>query len=199
MTVKKSLYICVMVMQDEQPCRIRVKDKFFRLYLGRKRIEEIVDSLACRIDRDYAGKVPLMLGILNGAFIFASDLVRKLHIACEISFVKYASYQGMESGGSVKSLIGLNETIRGREVIIVEDIVDTGHTMARLLDDIRQYEPAGIRIASFCFKKEAFTENFTIDYCGLEIPDLFVVGYGLDYDGAGRNFPDIYQLDKTNG
>ena len=186
-----------MVKPNQQADRIMVKDKFFRLYLHREKIDEIVERLASKIDHDYAGKVPLMLGILNGAFIFASDLVRRMSIPCEISFVKYASYKGMESGGTVNSLIGLNETIRGREVIIVEDIVDTGRTMAKLLDSLRQFEPAGIRIACFCFKIEAFTENFTIDYCGLEIPDLFVVGYGLDYDGSGRNFPDIYQLDNS--
>ncbi len=186
-----------MVNPNQQADRIMVNDKFFRLYLGREEIDEIVARLASDIDSDYTGKVPLMLGILNGAFIFASDLVRKMKIPCEISFVKYASYKGMESGGSINSLIGLNETIRGREVIIVEDIVDTGRTMAKLLGDLKLYEPASVRIACFCFKTEAFTENFTIDYCGLEIPDLFVVGYGLDYDGSGRNFPDIYQLDNS--
>jgi len=187
-----------MVEPDIQPVRVRVRDKFFKLYLTREKIDEIVSSIANQIDYDFAGKTPLMLGILNGAFIFASDLVRKLHIPCEISFVKYSSYHGMENSEKVSSLIGLNETIRGRDVIIVEDIVDTGYTMARLLDDLIRYEPASIRIACFCFKKEAFRKNFTIDYCGLEIPDLFVVGYGLDYDGSGRNFPDLYQLDKTN-
>jgi len=185
-----------MVKSNEQSGRIRVKDKFFRLYLTETKINEIVSNVAGRINHDYEGKTPLILGILNGAFIFASDLVRKLHIPCEISFVKFSSYHGMESSGDVNRLIGLNETIRGRDVIIAEDIVDTGHTMARLLNDLKQYELASIRIACFCFKKEAFREHFTIDYCGLEIPDLFVVGYGLDYDGSGRNFPDIYQLDQ---
>ena len=184
-----------MVKTGETSDRIRVKDKFFRLYLKREEIAKIVEGLASRIDHDYAGQVPLMLGILNGASIFASDLVRKMNIPCEISFVKYASYKGMESGGAISSLIGLNETIQGREVIIVEDIVDTGRTMAKLLDDLKQYKPASVSIACFCFKKEAFTESITIDYCGLQIPDLFVVGCGLDYDGSGRNFPDIYQLD----
>lgn len=179
--------------------RMRVKDKNFRFYLGRDSIDRIVSGLAARIDHDYLGKNPLLLGILNGAFIFTSDLVRKLSIPCEISFVKYTSYAGMASSEKMNRLIGLNETLRGRHVIITEDIVDTGNTMAKLLDDIKQYEPSSVRIASFCFKKEAFRESFSIDYCGLEIPDLFVVGYGLDYDGAGRNFPDIYQLDESNG
>ena len=188
-----------MVKPNEQSNRIRVRDKFFRLYLNREKIDEIVSAIAGRVTRDYTGKDPILLGILNGAFIFASDLVRKLNIPCEISFVKYSSYHGMESNGKISRLIGLNETLRCRDVIIVEDIVDTGHTMAKLLDDLKQCEPASIRIACFCFKKQAFRENFTIDYCGLEIPNLFIVGYGLDYDGAGRNFPDIYQLDTPNG
>lgn len=187
-----------MADQGAQGKRIRVKDKNFRFYLGKDRIDEIVQGLAERIDHDYSGKTPLILGILNGAFIFTSDLVRKLTIPCEISFVKYTSYDGMAGGGKMNRLIGLNESIRGRHVIITEDIVDTGNTMARLLEDLEQYEPSSVSIASFCFKKQAFRENFTIDYCGLVIPDLFVVGYGLDYDGAGRNFPDLYQFDESN-
>jgi hypoxanthine phosphoribosyltransferase len=138
----------------------------------------------------------LLLGILNGAFIFASDLMRKLTIPCEISFVKYTSYRGLQSTQNMAKLIGLNESVRGRHVIIVEDIVDTGFTMARLLEDLNPFDPASVSIACFCFKKEAFREKFSIDYCGIEIPDLFVIGYGLDYDGYGRNFPDIYQVDN---
>ena len=175
-----------------------VKDKYFRLFMGKEEIGDIVGNIASRIDDDFAGKTPFLLGILNGAFIFASDLVRKLQIPCEISFVKYSSYHGMASSENLNRLIGLNETIRGRDIIIVEDIVDTGFTMARLLEDLKPYQPSSVSIASFCFKKEAFRENFKIDYCGLEIPNLFVVGYGLDYDGAGRNFPDIYQLDEIS-
>lgn len=175
--------------------RVRVRDKYFRPYLSREEIDRIVSGIAARINSDYAGKSPLFLGILNGAFIFAADLFRKLSIPCEISFVKYSSYHGLESSGDVNRLIGLSESIRGRDLVIVEDIVDTGVTMARLLEDLKSFSPASVSIACFCFKKEAFREKFTIDYCGLEIPKLFVVGYGLDYDGAGRNFPDIYQLD----
>ena len=188
-----------MVTPEDRPVRIKVRDKFFQLYLSKEKIDEIVSGIAGSIDRDYSGKTPLFLGILNGAFIFASDLLRKLKIPSEISFVKYSSYHGMESGETVNRLLGLNESIRGRDVIIVEDIVDTGLTMAKLLADLKQYEPESVHIACFCFKKEAYRENFKIDYCGLEIPNLFVVGYGLDYDGAGRNFPDIYQLDETDG
>ncbi|MCX6281016.1 MAG: phosphoribosyltransferase family protein [Bacteroidetes bacterium] len=181
----------------DNPSRIRVRDKFFRLYLSRDQIDEIVSGIAGRIDHDYSGKTPLFLGILNGAFIFASDLLRKLQVQSEISFVKYSSYHGMASAETVNRLIGLNEKVNGRDVIILEDIVDTGLTMAKLLEDLKEYSPTSVKIACFCFKKAAFRENFSIDYCGLEIPKLFVVGYGLDYNGAGRNFPDIYQLDET--
>jgi hypoxanthine phosphoribosyltransferase len=175
---------------------VQVHDKKFRLFISRAKIDIVVSGIAAQIDREYPELNPLLLGILNGAFIFTSDLVRKLHIPCEISFVKYSSYQGLQSTERLNKLIGLNESISDRHVIIVEDIVDTGYTMARLLEDIRGYHPASVRIACFCFKKDAFREKFKIDYCGLEIPDLFVVGYGLDYNGYGRNFPDIYQLDK---
>ncbi len=187
-----------MVMSLDNPSRIKVRDKFFRLYLRKEKIDEIVCAIAGRIDVDYAGKTPLFLGILNGAFIFTSDLVRKLQVQCEISFVKYASYHGLESSEKINRLIGLNEKIKGRDIIIAEDIVDTGFTIANLLNDLKQYEPASVSIACFCFKKESFREDFKINYCGLEIPNLFVVGYGLDYDGAGRNFPDIYQLDESD-
>ena len=175
------------------PERVFVRDRAFRLFLRKEEIAGIVGRVAEEINRDYQGKSPLFLGILNGAFIFASDLMRQINIPAEISFVKYTSYKGMKSTRKMNRLIGLNENIRGREVIILEDIVDTGNTMARLIEDLRKYSPAGIRIACFCFKKVAFRETFRIDYCGLEIPDLFVVGYGLDYDGNGRNYPDIYQ------
>lgn len=177
------------------PQRVKVNDKYFRLLAGREEIDSLVTQLAAQIDYDYQGKSPLFLGILNGAFIFAADLLRKINLPGEISFVKYASYRGMASSGNANSLIGLNEKLEGRDVIIVEDIVDTGFTMARLLADLVAYKPKSIRIACFCFKEAAFRENFKVDYCGLRIPDLFVVGYGLDYNGAGRNFPDIYCLD----
>ena len=175
---------------------VQVNGKIFRLFIPREEIERLVSGIDHQVNCDYSEKKPLLLGILNGAFIFASDLVRKLNIPCEISFVKYSSYRGLQSTAKITKLIGLNESIKDRHVIIVEDIVDTGYTLARLLEDLRAYDPASVRIVCFCFKKDAFREKFKIDYCGIEIPDLFVVGYGLDYNGYGRNFPDIYQIDK---
>jgi hypoxanthine phosphoribosyltransferase len=187
-----------MMNNGHPPSRIQVHDRFFRLLIGKGEIDAVVSRLAMHIDRDYSGKDLLVVGVLNGAFIFASDLVRKLATPCEISFVKYASYHGMSSSGRPEALIGLNESLRERHVLIVEDIIDTGTTMAALLREIEKLEPASLRVACFCFKEKAFRESFPIDYCGLHIPDLFVVGYGLDYNGRGRNLPDLYQLDEPN-
>ena len=126
--------------------------------------------------------------------MFAADLVRKVRIPCEVSFIKYASYEGIKSTENLKDLIGLNEEIRGRHLIIVEDIVDTGHTLHKILEKLKEYNPADVRLACFCFKPAAFKRSFKIDYLGMSIPNDFIVGYGLDYDGYGRNLPDIYKI-----
>lgn len=176
--------------------KIQVKDKEFEPFIPASRIEAVVKDLAERINRDYQGKKPLFLAILNGSFVFAADLLRKITIPCQISFVKFASYAGTSTTSDVKELIGLNEEIIGRHIILVEDIVDTGLTIDRLLADLKKHGPADIRIACFCHKPEAFKKSFTIDYLGLSIPNEFIVGYGLDYDGYGRNLPDIYKIVK---
>jgi hypoxanthine phosphoribosyltransferase len=175
---------------------VEVKDKVFRRFITLKQIERVVQKIADSINQDYKEKNPLLLGVLNGAFIFAADLMRMLTIPCQISFVKYASYAGTRSTEEVKELIGMNEGLRNRHVIVVEDIVDSGITMDYLLKDIRKYNPASVRLACFCLKPEAFEKKFTIDYLGLEIPNAFIVGYGLDYDGFGRNLPEIYKLEN---
>jgi len=175
---------------------VEVKDKVFRKFISRETIEEIVHDLASRINADYKGRVPLFLGVLNGAFIFASDLMREIIIPCQISFVKYASYAGTESTEEVKELIGLNENLMGRDVIIVEDIVDSGITMDHLLNSIKKFKPASVKLACFFLKPEAFIKSFNIDYLGMKIPNDFIVGYGLDYDGFGRNLPEIYKLEN---
>lgn len=175
---------------------VEVKDKMFRKFITRKEIDRAVRAIAGRIDTDYAGKTPLLMPVLNGAFIFASDLVRHLTIPCQISFVKFASYTGTRTSGEVTELIGLNEDLRGRHVIVVEDIVDTGITMDHLLNELKRYEPGSVRLACFCLKPEAVVKSFRIDYLGMEIPNAFVVGYGLDYDGYGRNLPEIYKLES---
>jgi len=173
---------------------VEVKDKVFKKFISRERIDDVVATIACRINADYAGRNPLLLGILNGAFIFAADLIRELDIPCQISFVKYASYAGTKSTEEIKELIGLNEEIRGRHIIVVEDIVDSGLTMDYLLKELQKYQPLSVSLACFCLKPEAFQKSFQIDYLGMEIPNDFVVGYGLDYDGYGRNLPEIYKL-----
>jgi hypoxanthine phosphoribosyltransferase len=174
--------------------RVKVKDKLFEPMISAAEITSVVDGIARRINADYAGKEPLFLCVLNGSFIFASDLLRKIDLPCRLSFVKYASYTGIQSTQSIKTLLGLNEELAGTDVIIVEDIVDSGLTMSHLLEELSEKNPASVRIATFCFKKDAFKSDFKIDYVGMEIPDRFVVGYGLDYDGYGRNFDGIYQL-----
>jgi hypoxanthine phosphoribosyltransferase len=174
--------------------RIKVKDKEFELSITASVIDETVQKLAAEINHDYEGKDPLFLAILNGSFIFAADLIRKITIPCQISFVKFSSYSGTASTKDVKELIGLNEDIKGRHVIIVEDIVDTGLTMDKFLQDLKKHEPASVKLACFSFKKEAFKKDFNIDYLGITIPDEFVIGYGLDYDGYGRNLQDIYKI-----
>ena len=176
--------------------KVQVQELFFEKFISTEEIEAAVQKVADDINRDYDGKNPLLLAILNGSFIFASDLMRKLTIPCEISFVKFASYDGTLTTSKVKELIGVGEELSGRHIIIVEDIVDTGITMEKLLQDIGEKNPVDVRIACFCFKPDAFEKDFLIDYLGMRIPNDFIVGYGLDYNGFGRNLPDIYKIIK---
>lgn len=176
---------------------IKVKDKDFEISIDASVIAAAVQKMAIEINRDYEGKDPLFLAILNGSFIFAADLIRKITIPCQISFVKLSSYSGTASTTIIKELIGLNEDISGRHLVIIEDIVDTGLTLEKFLQDLEKFEPASIKLACFTFKKEAFKKSFRIDYLGITIPNEFIVGYGLDYDGYGRNLPDIYKIVKS--
>jgi len=176
--------------------KIQVRELVFEKFISATEIDAAVQRVADAINRDFYGKNPLLLAILNGAFIFASDLMRKITIPCEISFVKYASYSGTASTTKVRELIGVEEIIEGRSVIVVEDIVDTGITMDELLKEIHEKKPKEVKVACFCFKPAAFQKSFSIDYLGMTIPNDFIVGYGLDYDGQGRNLPDIYKIVK---
>jgi hypoxanthine phosphoribosyltransferase len=169
-------------------------DKQFGPYISRERIGARVAELGAQISRDYEGRRPLIIAILNGSFIFAADLFRSLTIDAEISFIKLASYKGTSSTGSVVTAIGLEEKLGGRDIIILEDIVDTGKTLYTFLPEIYQRGPASVKIASFLTKPEAMVYDLHTDYVGFEIPDTFVVGYGLDYDGLGRNLPELYAL-----
>lgn len=174
--------------------KVVVKDKEFKLLLSDVQIKEQIQRIADTINNDLNGKNPLFLAVLNGSFMFAADLMKKITIPCEICFVKLASYQGMESGGKVKEVFGLTEHIDGRTVVIVEDIVDSGRTMQQLLASLNSRNPQEIKIATFLFKPQALLCDLTLDYVAFEIPNDFVVGYGLDYDGYGRNYGQVYTL-----
>ena len=174
--------------------KVQVRDLVFDLFIGREEIDRAVQQVADAINRDYAGKNPLLLAILNGSFMFASDLMKKVTIPCEITFVKFASYSGTTTTSDVKELLGVDKDLAGRHVIIVEDIVDTGLTVDKILHDVGAHSPASVKVATFCFKPDAFRKEFHIDYVGVRIPNDFIVGYGLDYNGQGRNLPDIYKL-----
>jgi len=173
---------------------IKILDKEFSIFISAAEIEAAVDKVAQRINTDLKGKNPLFIVILNGAFMFASDLMKKITLDCEVSFVKLSSYAGTSSSQNVKKLIGINEELHGRSIIIVEDIIDTGLTMEKLIADIQKLQPDDIRLATCLFKPNAFQKSYPIDYVGIEIPNDFIVGYGLDYDGYGRNYPEIYKI-----
>lgn len=171
-----------------------VHDKEFVPYITASEIEEQVTRVAAEINNDYAGKKPLFIAILNGAFIFAADLFKKIDVEAEICFIKLASYKGVKSTGKVITAIGLDAELYGRDVIIVEDIVDTGKTLSQFLPQLEHHHPSSLKIASLLHKPAAMVYPIKIDYLGFTIPDKFVLGYGLDYDGLGRNLKEIYQL-----
>jgi hypoxanthine phosphoribosyltransferase len=175
---------------------VTVKNKVFRKFITRDTIHSAVQRIAGSINLDYADRNPLLLAVLNGAFIFAADLIRELTIPCQISFVKFSSYAGTESTENIHELIGLNEEISNRHIIVVEDIVDSGLTMDYLLTHLKTFHPLSVKLACFSLKPAACKKPLRIDYLGIEIPNAFVVGYGLDYDGYGRNLPELYKLEN---
>lgn len=173
---------------------VKVHDKHFEVYLSANTIQERIREMAAMINRDYAGKKPLFIAILNGSFMFAADLFRHLTIDAELCFIKLASYKGLKSSGNVVTSIGLEDDLFGKDVVIVEDIVDTGKTLYHFLPKLEHQQPKTMKIATLLHKKEATEYPLNLDYVGFEIPNKFVVGYGLDYDGLGRNLKEIYQL-----
>ncbi len=173
---------------------VKIKDKTFVTSITEDQIKQRVKELAQQISKDMEGKNPLLISVLNGSFIFAADLIREITIPCEISFVKLASYEGILSTGQVKEIMGLNEDITGRTVVIVEDIVDTGRTMRQILDSMRVRHPASVDICSLFVKPDKLEEPLDIKYAAFSIPNDFIVGYGLDYDQQGRGLKEIYTL-----
>jgi len=175
---------------------VQVFDKSFEPYISAEKIAHRVAELGAQISEDYKGQKPLIIAVLNGSFIFAADLFRSLTVEAEISFIKLASYKGTTSTGNVVTAIGMEEKLNGRHVIILEDIIDTGKTLHSFLPEVAQRNPASVKIATFLSKPEALTHEVKADYIGFEIPNNFVLGYGLDYDGLGRNLPELYTLVK---
>ncbi|CAN5915411.1 hypoxanthine phosphoribosyltransferase [soil metagenome] len=176
------------------PPPIRLHDKFFKVYLRERTILHNIEIMAARISHDYKGKQPLFVSVLNGSFMFSADLLKEVSIPCEISFVKLASYQAMASTGQVREVLGLNESLENRHVIILEDIVDTGHTVVALRQTLERQKPASIDVATLLLKPDSLEHPFDPRYTGISISNEFVVGYGLDYNGLGRNLRDIYKV-----
>jgi len=177
---------------------VRLHDKTFSLYLTRQQIEAAVNALAERLNKDLKGKKPVFLVVLNGAFLFAADVIRQFEGDCEVCFVKLSSYSGTLTTTRVREIIGLDMEVKDRVVVVVEDIIDTGITMDNMHKKLIGLGARNVKIATLLFKPGAFRKNFKIDYVGIEIPNDFIVGYGLDYDGLGRNLPDIYKIVKEN-
>ncbi|MDR2890827.1 MAG: hypoxanthine phosphoribosyltransferase [Alistipes sp.] len=177
--------------------KVKLHDRTFRVMIPAAEIDMAIDRVAARINEDYAGReTPLFLGVLNGAFMFMAELMKKMECNCELSFVKLSSYCGTGSTGKVSELIGLKNNIEGRHVIIVEDIVDTGESMEHLLRSLAGHRPASVEIATLFFKPDSFRKDFEVKYKALDIGNEFIVGFGLDYDELGRNLKDIYVIDE---
>jgi hypoxanthine phosphoribosyltransferase len=173
---------------------VKLGDKTFQKYIEEAKIQEAVKRIGEQINQDYEGKCPLIIPVLNGSFMFAADLVKQLTCLCEVSFIKASSYRGTNSSGELTSLIGINEDISGRDIILLEDIIDTGHTLSKIIPLFKELKPASIKVVTLLFKPAALKANMQIDYIGIEIPNEFIIGYGLDYNGLGRNLKEIYQV-----
>lgn len=173
---------------------IHLHDKSFEPFISSEEIDFAIANMAKQMDDDFFDEIPVFVGILNGSFMVLSDLMKHYRGMCEVSFMKMASYEGTQSTNDVKQLIGINENLEGRTVVIVEDIVDTGNTIEELKAIFKEMNVKHLKIATLFFKPEAYTKDIKIDYVGIRIPNKFIVGYGLDYDGLGRNLPDVYQL-----
>ncbi|MDT0641462.1 hypoxanthine phosphoribosyltransferase [Zunongwangia sp. F363] len=172
---------------------IQLHDLQFEPFISEAEIEEAIAKVAISLNEEYKGQNPVFVGVLNGAFMFASDVIKRFEGDCEVSFVKLGSYEGTSTTGTVKTLVGLNQKLKGRKVIILEDIVDTGNTLEEINRILEIEEVADYQVATLFFKPEAYKKDFEIKFKGLEIPNKFIVGYGLDYDGLGRNLTQVYK------
>ncbi|MFW5699370.1 MAG: hypoxanthine phosphoribosyltransferase [Bacteroidota bacterium] len=173
--------------------KLTIKDKQFMVSIPAVEIQKVVSNMADQLNQDLRDKEVVFLAILNGSFMFAADLIKKITFNCKISFLKLASYAGTSSTGQIKQLIGLNESLKGKTVVVLEDIVDTGTTLESIIRQINSFEPEEMKIATLLLKPEAYHGQHRIDYVGMKIPNRFIVGYGLDYDGYGRNLDSIYE------
>lgn len=173
---------------------IQLHDKEFVPFISAEEIDFALKQMVAQIEDDFADEIPVFVGVLNGSFMVVSDFVKKYSKPCEVSFVKMASYEGMNSTNDVKQLIGLNQDLTGRSVVVIEDIIDTGHTIVELKALFKKQNPKHFKIATLFLKPDAYKKDVKIDYVGIQIPNKFIVGFGLDYDGLGRNLPEIYQL-----
>lgn len=176
---------------------MQINNLLFGVFIPNNQIQQRVKTIAAEINQSYNGKKPLFLAVLNGAFIFAADLMREITIQSEISFVKIASYSGTQSTETIKELIGFSESLENRHVVVIEDIIDTGLSMKHILEQLALLNPASVAVVTLLLKKEALKHKVQVDYVGFEIANKFVLGYGLDFDGLGRNLPDIY-AETTN-
>ncbi|NLP58027.1 adenylate kinase [Lutibacter sp. B1] len=173
---------------------IKLHDKYFKKFITENQIENAISLLVKQVSEDLKDETPIFIGILNGSFMFVADFVRKYNYNCEVSFVKLSSYNGTNSTGKIKQLVGVNEDLEGRTVVILEDIIDTGNTLQEIYEIFKDKKLKQLKIATLFFKPDVFKKELPIDYIGISIPDKFIVGYGLDYDNLGRNLADIYQL-----
>ena len=173
---------------------IQLHDKKFVPFISAKEIEFALTKMVAQIEDDFVDEIPVFVGVLNGSFMVVSDFMKLYNKPCEVSFIKMASYEGTSSTNQVKQLIGLNQDLTGRSVIIIEDIVDTGNTLVELKELFKQQNVKHFKIATLFFKPEAYTKDIKIDYIGIRIPNKFIVGFGLDYNGLGRNLPEVYKL-----
>ncbi len=173
---------------------IQLHDKHFVPFITADAIDAVLTRMAHQAEEDFKGEIPVFIGVLNGSFMVVSDFVKKYTQPCEVNFVKMSSYEGIASTNEVKQLIGLGGSLEGRSVVVIEDIVDTGNTIAELKKIFEGHNLKQLKIATLFFKPEAYKKDISLDYVGFEIPDKFIVGYGLDYDGLGRNLPEVYQL-----